>query len=87
MLFLNHKNQVMEEIGDDPQWMLTSKLASTPEELAQATLTQGVALQAVRFKRPKAKWLVRLLVCSLCFLSFFLVTYYCTCLSQLYSAD
>eukprot|EP01147_Barroeca_monosierra_P010902 gene10902-2977_t len=50
----------MEEIGDDPQWMLTSKLASTPEELAQATLTQGVALQAVRFKRPKAKCLIRI---------------------------
>tara|TARA_B100000614_G_C14087423_1_gene301403 strand:+ start:299 stop:439 length:141 start_codon:yes stop_codon:yes gene_type:complete len=45
----------MAEIADDENWVLASNLASSPEDLVRTATIQGVALQAVHFRRPNVE--------------------------------
>ncbi|EGD76192.1 hypothetical protein, variant [Salpingoeca rosetta] len=50
----------IDEIGEDPDWMLATRVAASPDELMQAAEKQGVALQTVHFRRPDIKVLIRI---------------------------
>eukprot|EP00056_Hartaetosiga_gracilis_P023094 m.35149 g.35149 ORF g.35149 m.35149 type:complete len:181 (-) comp9990_c0_seq7:84-626(-) len=45
--------------ADDCEWVCTTKLATSPEELEQAAIRFGVALQHVHVVRPYAKCIIR----------------------------
>ena len=55
VLFVCSIATVMAEIADDENWVLASNLASSPEDLVRTATIQGVALQAVHFRRPNVE--------------------------------